>query len=89
MTQITKKYLITTEKHEVCVISNNRRSINIFCDNCGHIVEMWNLYVATANTGIHTRKIFNLLEKNEIHSFETADGHLFVCKRSLFERGKL
>jgi hypothetical protein len=81
----TKKYLITTEKREVCIIRNGQHNLlNSFCDECGAITEMLNLDIATTQTGIRTREIFRLIEIGEIHSIETEKGLLIICKNSLF-----
>jgi hypothetical protein len=86
MTLNTKKYLITTEKHEVFVIHNGNKAIYEFCAECEKIVEMLNLDTATTQTGIRTREVLSLIELGEIHSIETENGHLIICKNSLFGR---
>ena len=46
----------------------------------GKNVEMLTLDSATTQTGIYTSEILRLIENDEIHSAETKNGHLIICK---------
>ncbi len=80
----TKKYLITTEKHEVYVVRQNNLPIEEFCNDCRMVVEMLNLDAAVTHMQIRTHEVFRLIELGKLHSIETHSGHLFVCKNSIF-----
>ncbi len=91
MSAKTKKYLITTEKHEFFVIRGNQdKKMNGFCTFCHAEVELLTLDSITTETGISTRILFQLIESNLIHTIETASGHLLICRNSLtsFENQK-
>lgn len=80
----TKKYLITKESHEIFIVRRNgNETIHGFCPECEREVEMWTFDAATTNTGKRTRRLFQLVENNLIHSIETTTGHLLVCRNSL------
>ncbi len=79
----TKKYLITTEKHEVYVVRQSNLAIQEFCTDCGKVVEMLSLDAATTQMKIRTREVLRLIELGKLHSIETISGHLFVCKTSI------
>ena len=83
-----KKYLITTESHEIFIVRrNSKQTIRGFCPDCQKEVEMLTLDLITTQTGKPTRELFPLIEKNLIHSIETATGHLLICLDSMNEPG--
>ena len=91
MSAKTKKYLITTEKHEFFVIRGNQdKTTSGFCAVCQATVELLTLDAITTQTGTSTRVLFQLIESNLIHTIETASGHLLICRNSLtgFENQK-
>lgn len=75
--------MITTETHEILIVRNGRESIRGFCAECGRESEMLNLDSAVLLTKIGTREIFRLVETGKIHSLETTNGLLLVCRNSL------
>lgn len=79
-----KKYLITTETHEVFIVRNGRERIYGFCAECEKESEMLNLDSAVTVSGRRAREIFLLVEIGAIHSLETTGGHLLICRDSLF-----
>lgn len=81
-----KKYLITTETHEIYIVRNRREKIYGFCAECGKETEIINLDSAVSLTGKSARQIFYAIETGAIHSLETAQGHLLVCRETLFEK---
>lgn len=85
MSAKTKKYLITTEKHEVIAIHQKPQSFRKYCPECQKEVEMLRLDDITSQTGKSTRELFQLIENNLIHSIETESGHLLICLNSLQE----
>jgi hypothetical protein len=83
MTLNTKKYLITTEKHEVCIVKSGYQTQMYFCEKCGFSSEFISLDAATTQSGVRTGELFKLVEFEKLHSIETATGHLLICKSSL------
>lgn len=79
----SKKYLITTEKHEVIEIHQRQYSIHKYCPQCKQLVEMLTLDAITSATGKSTRELFQLVENHSLHSLETERGHLLICRESL------
>ncbi len=78
-----KKYLITTEKHEIFIVRNGHQAIRGFCPECANEAEMLNLDAAISVSGITALEILRRIEKSEIHFLETANGHLLLCRESL------
>jgi hypothetical protein len=85
MPENSKKYLITNETHEVIVVRQGKNTFTEYCAKCEKIVAMLNLDDATIETGIRTREVFYLLESGEIHSIETNNGQLLICRDSLLK----
>jgi hypothetical protein len=84
MAEKSKKYLITAESHEILIFRRNKeKAVRRFCAECKTEVEMLTLDAITTETKTPTRELFRLIEKNLLHSFETENGHLLVCRNSL------
>lgn len=83
MTRKSKKYLIATESHEMVIVRNGRERVYGFCSDCGKEAEMLSLDSAVAVSGKRTREIFSLIENGNVHSLETTNGLLLVCRNSL------
>jgi hypothetical protein len=85
MSSKEKKFRITTEKHEIFIIRQNgqKRTTHGFCPSCGAEGEMLDFDSAISFSGISGRELIRRFEADEIHSIETANGHLLICKRSL------
>jgi hypothetical protein len=84
MTQNAKKLLITTVSHEVFVVRVNRQTtIHAYCPNCEAEVEMLGLDAAISLSGSGWREVIRQIAGDEIHSIETANGDLRVCRNSL------
>ena len=80
----TKTYLITTRKREIFIIRHNAgRGFRAACEVCRAETEMLSLDEAVTLSGRSAREIFRQIEAETVHSMETADGHLFVCRDSL------
>jgi hypothetical protein len=79
-----KKLLITTVSHEVFIVGvNEETAISGFCPSCDSEVEMLTLSSAARVAGLTGRHMINQIAANEVHSIETANGHLLVCRKSL------
>jgi hypothetical protein len=85
MTSKRKKYRITTETHEVFIVRQDgqRKTTREFCPACKAEGEMFDFDSAISFSGISGRELIRRLELGEVHSIETANGHLLICKRSL------
>jgi len=84
MTSKGKKFRITTEKHEVFIVrQNGQRTVQGFCPSCSAGVEMLDFDSAISFSGISGRELIRRFELGEVHSIETANGHLLICKQSL------
>jgi hypothetical protein len=84
MTTKAKKFLITTFSHEIFIVRVNRQTtIHGFCPRCEAEVEMLTFDAAVSLSGIGGRAVVSQLAAEEIHSLETASGHLLICRISL------
>lgn len=78
----TKLIKIRLEKHELKVVRFGFRK-SFFCEKCQK--EMPHLTIAeVANAlGITEKNVFHLVESEQFHSVETAEGKVLICKKSL------
>lgn len=83
MTQNAKKYLITTETHEIVIVRKLRQATFEFCPDCGRDREMLDFDAAIDLSGRSARQLFGAIEKQLLHAIETRGGHLIVCRYSL------
>ena len=80
----TKKILITTESREIFIMrANGKSDVRGFCDACAAEVDLTTLDRAVSLSGLTTIEIVRRVETGEMHFWETASGHLFICKKSL------
>lgn len=78
---------ITIETHKVFVV-RRRSSFAGWCTACGETAEMVRPEDAAAFLQISLRRVFRRVEAERLHSAETADGSLFICRNSLMNAGK-
>ena len=79
-----KKVLINTERHDVFVIHHQRPAAIVrFCPSCKEDVEMMSFDRAISYSRIPARRLISAADHGAIHSVETIDGHLLICKISL------
>ena len=79
-----KTFLIEQRSAEQIVVRHERvRFAKTYCELCGHISEMLMLDAAVSVSGAATREILALIDDNRVHSGETPNGHLLVCRESL------
>ncbi len=84
MTAKAKKFRITTFSHEIFIVRVNRHTtIRGFCPKCETEVEMLTFDAAVSVSGIGGREVIRQLAAEKIHSIETANGHLLICRNSL------
>ena len=79
-----KRILIETETTETLRLTitgpYTKRS---HCTTCGRIEEMLDLNSAADISGTPARELIALLQNGQLHSPESDDGHLLVCRASL------
>lgn len=79
-----KKFLITTETHEIFIVRRNGRdTVRGYCGFCGREVEMLSIDAAVIVTGIRSLELFKLLESERVHYVESTQGHVLICEPSL------
>jgi hypothetical protein len=84
MTAITKKILIETECREVFIVrAGGKNELRGYCEGCCAEGELVTFDEAVSQSGMPTLEIFARVQIGEIHSCETARGHLLICLRSL------
>ena len=84
MTSKAKKLLITTQKHEIFIMHlGTVETVLGFCDRCGAEVEMLTLDSAVKDSGINGHRLIEQITARQIHSIETANGHLLICRNSI------
>ncbi len=83
MPEKAKKFLITTESHERTVVKYLGRTVEtVYCQTCARIVECLSIDQAAGLFEIKTKEILQLLNAEQIHEFETAEGGLYLCRHS-------
>ena len=78
-----KRTRITVSTSELSLIRKLRGTAEADCPQCGARVEMATPEQAVTLTGIHSRAIYGLVERGQVHFIETAEGHLLICIGSL------
>ena len=76
------RILITKSIREIFII-RKIASQREPCPRCSADVQMVTLDEAVTLTGRSTRELMRRAAAGQIHSVETASGHLIICKRSL------
>ena len=85
MIKKTRLIETTVELNETIVVRGSRSSWRL-CPDCEPTTAlMANPEDAALLAGIPTRVIYRWLESASIHSFETTDGSVLVCLRSLLD----
>lgn len=78
----SKKVLITTATSEIFVVRRPRqKTFREFCPQCETEMEMLDFNSAVTFFRIRAHELIRQIEAGAIHSIETVNGHLFVCKR--------
>jgi hypothetical protein len=78
-----KQIRITVNRSEWTLIRKLQSPAQADCPQCGARVEMATPEQAVTLTGIHSRVIYGLVERERVHFIETTDGHLLICLDSL------
>jgi hypothetical protein len=87
MNTYAKKILITTESHEMFIIRRSDEvSVRGFCSECGGEVELLTFDSAVSRTGFGGRDLMHRSQAGEIHTVDSASGHLLICARSLEDK---
>ena len=74
---------ITIETDEALVLRRKDLRRRAWCGGCGPEVEFVTPEAAALASGVTTREVYRLVEAGVAHFFETNDGALLVCARSL------
>lgn len=84
MASKTKKLLITSVRHQVSIVRVTKEaSTHAFCPGCETEMEMLTLDSAARIAGISERQLIDQIVGNRVHSSESTNGHLLVCRESL------
>jgi hypothetical protein len=79
-----KKILIETESRETFTLRiRGKNTIRIYCGQCQAFEEMIDLNAAADISGVHARELLRRLESGSLHSPESTNGHLLICRGSL------
>lgn len=79
-----KRLEVFWETHEITTISFKRKlSASFFCQSCRAETLHLTVSEAASITKFSEFTIFRLVEMNQVHSIETANGQLLLCSNSL------
>lgn len=79
-----KKFLITTETHEIFIVRRNGRdTVRGNCVICGREVGLLTIDSAVTLTGIRSLELFRMLETGRLHYVESEIGHVLICEPSI------
>ena len=85
MTDKIRRTEIQIETHEVKIVrSNSGRTEIVFCDMCGELTEHFSLVRAAVALGTSEVAAFRLLETGKFHHTEGSQGHLLICRNSVY-----
>ena len=82
----TRRTRTTVEKHEVVVIRGSRKLKRVFCPECAEAVALVALDEAVRISGIGSRAIYRLIEKEQIHFTETPERGALICPATLLRQ---
>ena len=79
-----KKIVIETESSETFTLRiSGRNTSQLYCEECGRSEEMIELNVAADIASVSAREILSRLDTGVLHSPESTNGHLLICRGSL------
>lgn len=81
--QAKQRTVIRVETHSLSVIRPLQSSVNLWCERCEAIVQMFAPERAAEIINKKPRMIYRRIETGELHFMETQDGEIFVCSLSL------
>jgi hypothetical protein len=86
---IKRRTEITIETHEVTVIHLSQlQTAMACCKRCQTMLTHFSVLRAAAILGLGETAIFRLIESQQLHGTETADGRLLICANSLLALAK-
>jgi tRNA A22 N-methylase len=82
---LRRLFVITAEKTETYTVRQEESPplIKTFCEKCDREIRCLTLNQAVRITGLGARAIFRLVEAEELHCYETEEGHLLLCPNTL------
>jgi tRNA A22 N-methylase len=82
--RLRRQVVITAEKTETYIVRQEPpQSFQTHCEKCDQQVRCLTVEQTVDVTGLGARTIFRLVEAGELHSYETALGHLLLCPNSV------
>lgn len=75
--------LTITSTYESYLMKMRTTSLNAFCERCRGDVTWLYMNDAALFGRLPVRRIFQLIEKGELHSRETSDCQMLICHESL------
>lgn len=84
MRKSAKRFLITSEEHEVVTIRRRRdEALHAFCPECAADVEVLSFDAAIHFSGKSGRALIRSIESSSVHAMELSANYFGVCRRSL------
>ena len=81
-----KKILIETETTETLRLRiTGPQAIRMYCPECEAVEEMLDLNSAADVSGAAARELIRQVQDGQLHSPESPNGHLLICRASLEE----
>ncbi len=81
--KIIKLTSIQYQKRQKVILRTSSGAIEMFCPKCENVQKMFPASQAAQVLHLSEREIFNLVENDNFHIFETADGRLYICALSI------
>lgn len=82
--RLRRLFVITAEKTETYTVRQEPpQSFQTYCEKCDQGIRCLTVDQTVTVTGLSARKVFRLVEAEEIHYCETDEGHLFICPNSV------
>lgn len=81
----TKRLKIKLEKHELKIVRFGR-SRKVFCEKCQAETQHLTIGQVANALNISEKNVFQLVESEQVHSVETTDGKLMICKAALLTK---
>jgi len=80
---LKRRIEITVEEQRVVLVSNRKVLVAAWCGSCGLRSTFISPAEAARLAGMSAREIYRRIEADDLHSLDTEDGDLLVCRNSL------
>ncbi len=82
--RLRRQFVITAEKTETYTVRQEPlQSFQAYCERCDEVTRFLTVDQTVNVTGLGARTIFRLVEAEQLHALETAEGYLFLCPKSV------